>query len=134
MNLDGLSVFQLMGQKMNWLATRQTLISQNVANADTPGYAPVDLKPFNFKAHLELAEALPIARTNSGHLMPGGVSRIPVTTSGEVIETQPDGNAVSIEDQMTKAADTGAEYQMILNLYRKQVGFIKTALGRGGSA
>ena len=49
-------------------------------------------------------------------------------------ETVPSGNAVSLEEQMMKVADTAGQYQLITNLYRKQIGMIKTALGRGDTS
>ena len=39
-------------------------------------------------------------------------------------------NAVNIEDQMAKSAATQADFQMMTNLYKMQVGMIKTAIGR----
>jgi flagellar basal-body rod protein FlgB len=47
------------------------------------------------------------------------------------VEMSPDKNAVDIETQMVKMAQTQADFQLISSLYRKQVGLIKTALGRG---
>lgn len=135
MDLTSLTVFDQMQQKMHWLSVRQAVLSQNVANADTPGYVPSDLKPFTFSQHLELAEALPMTITNVSHVLPGSSSMSPISTKDAVaVETNPAGNKVSLEDQLTKVADTGMEYQMLTNLYRKQVSMMKTAIGRGGSA
>ncbi len=135
MDLTSLTVFDQMQQKMHWLSVRQAVLSQNVANADTPGYVPSDLKPFTFGQHLELAKALPMTITNVSHVMPGGASMLPISIKDAVaVETNPAGNKVSLEDQLTKVADTGMEYQMLTNLYRKQVSMMKTAIGRGGSA
>ena len=44
-----------------------------------------------------------------------------------------DGNSVIMEEQMTKVADTGMTYQLVTNLYRKHVGLMRTAIGRGGA-
>jgi hypothetical protein len=33
---------------------------------------------------------------------------------------------------MIKVSKTGIDYQFAINLYRKQIGMIKTALGRSG--
>lgn len=130
MDISGLGLFRQMEQKMHWLSARQTVLSENVANADTPGYRPRDLKPF------ELASGtLALAQTNAGHLTGSNASRTPVAVRDtSIIETSPDGNQVSLEDQLTKVADTGMDYQMLTNLYRKQISMFKTALGRGTSA
>jgi flagellar basal-body rod protein FlgB len=134
MNLEGLGLFHLMGGKMGWLSARQTVLSQNVANADTPGFVAKDLKPFTFKTALQTAGSLAVARTDSQHLTGLKSNSLAGTVDSERFETRPDGNAVSLEDQLGKVADTGTEYQMVVNLYRKQIGLIKTAIGRGGNS
>jgi flagellar basal-body rod protein FlgB len=44
-------------------------------------------------------------------------------------EVSPDGNGVVLEQQMTSLAQTQADYQMATELYRKQIGMLKTAIG-----
>ena len=39
----------MLRERMTWLNQRQDLLSQNVANADTPGYVARDLKPLEFR-------------------------------------------------------------------------------------
>ena len=48
MTIENIGLFQAMSAKMNYLAERQKVISQNVANADTPGYTSQDLKKVDF--------------------------------------------------------------------------------------
>ena len=43
------------------------------------------------------------------------------------------GNSVVLEEEMLKIADTQMDHNMTANLYRKQIGMIKTALGRGSA-
>lgn len=135
MDLQGLALFRQLEQKIHWLSARQSVLAENIANANTPGYRSRDLKPFSFAQHLELGEALPMQVTRVGHMGGGtGASPIPVTQRDRfAVETSPDGNQVSLEDQLAKVGETGMEYQMITNLYRKHVGMIKTAIGRGGN-
>ena len=44
-----------MRERMTWLNQRQDLLSQNVANADTPGYVAHDLKALDFAQQLRHA-------------------------------------------------------------------------------
>ena len=37
-------LFDLISAKTAWLGQRQALLGQNVANADTPGFRPRDLR------------------------------------------------------------------------------------------
>lgn len=136
MDLQSLSLFQSMTQKMKWDSARHTVISQNIANADTPNYTPKDLKPFALKSEsLELAAPLPMVLTSTRHLLAGGSSTIPIEEkSKNYYETAPDGNKVSLEEQTTKLADTAIDYQTMTNLYRKHISMLKMAAGRSGAA
>ena len=49
MDLKKLTLFRMMSDRMDWLTQRQQVLSQNVANADTPQYGARDLKPIDFK-------------------------------------------------------------------------------------
>src|SRR5262249_59309213 len=47
MDISGLGLFRMITQQLHWLGQRQDVLSQNVANADTPGYQARDLKPLS---------------------------------------------------------------------------------------
>jgi len=46
---------------------------------------------------------------------------------------KPDGNNVTLEDQLLKMGQVQTDFATMTNLYRKQMSLMKTALGRGGS-
>ena len=48
MELKSMTLFQAVKKRMDWLAQRQEVLSQNIANADTPKYRARDLKSYNF--------------------------------------------------------------------------------------
>ena len=134
--MDGrLSIFEVIARRMDWLGQRQTVLAQNVANADTPGYEPQDMKdgPFGRLLARKLAPVAP-ASTHPSHLQ----GQAPVPRPGESedqrdrFETAPSGNAVVLEEQLVKVAETQMAYQTMTNLYRKHLGMIRTSLGRGG--
>ena len=121
-------------QALDVRAYRQELLSSNIANADTPGYVAMDLKPLSFREGLAKAAKVTMARSDAAHLSGGQVQAAAFRPVEEKkpYEASPTGNGVVIEEQMVKLAETQMDYQMITNLYRKQVGMIKTALGRTG--
>ncbi|CAK0755052.1 Flagellar basal body rod protein FlgB [uncultured Gammaproteobacteria bacterium] len=133
MNLTSLNLFKLAARKMDWLAQRQEVLAENVANVDTPKYKPYDLKPFDFKTALAQTHHLQLNQTNGAHLS----SRRDESGPGKVekdrhsYETKPDGNAVVIEEQMIKVSGTTQDFNLITNLYKKHVGLIRQALSRG---
>jgi flagellar basal-body rod protein FlgB len=113
--------------KMNWLVQRQSVIAENIANADTPDYRAKDLAPFSFKNTLK--KLMP-AKTDSNHLSlvsSGSDTREAAERTG--FEVKPDGNGVSREHQITKASSTASDYQLAANIYQKTLTLIKTAIG-----
>lgn len=136
MDYTDLPLLKMMTKKMSWLSRRTEVISQNVANADTPGYGARDLKPVSFaeivRKQLRTEEMAPV-RTDERHL----VSLKPVMpfqseAAPDRYESALDGNDVSIEQQLTKLGETHMDYQMTLNLYKKQMDMFRTALTRPG--
>jgi flagellar basal-body rod protein FlgB len=134
MDFNKIPLFSAMSRRMTWLGQRQELLAQNIANADTPGYTAQDLKPQNFSDVLKTSIGAPLqmASTAGGHI--GGVK----DNGKGRMEKSPDpekllsGNAVTLEDQMMKTAQTAMDFQLTTNLYKKHISMIKTALGRGG--
>ncbi len=132
MDLRSIPLFQRIIDRMAWLGQRQEVLAQNIANADTPGYAPRDLKPLAFREALGQTLALKPVATDAGHFganAPGGAQRAALI-DGTSHEFSPNGNSVGIEDELMKVAETQMEYQMAANLYRKHLDMIRTALGR----
>lgn len=124
----------MLKRQMGWLSQRQSVLSQNVANADTPDYTPSDLKPIDFEKELRTSAApvgngLAMTRTNPMHMdmrRQSTIGQIKVRDK----ETDPTGNSVSLEEEMIKVADTQAKYQAASNLYAKTLTMMKTALGK----
>ena len=131
MDMGQIPLFSLLTQRMQWLSSRQALLSQNVANADTPNYIARDLKPVDFgKIIANEASATSLSLTDARH--------IPVNARGSTPYDQedafgeggtPTGNVVSLEQEMIKLSDTQIQYQTATNLYTKAVNMFRTALG-----
>ncbi|BAI71844.1 flagellar basal-body rod protein [Azospirillum sp. B510] len=133
MDLGNLGIFKLMSRKMDWLTQRQEVLSQNIANADTPEYKGRDLKPFSFRDALSDNRRLTPVATSAGHLAgtrgAGGMAQEQKVR--DPYETAPDGNNVVLEDQMMRMSQSSMDYQTITNLYKKQVAMIKSAIRSG---
>ena len=52
MELDKLSLFSVIKRRLAWLGHRQEVLAQNIANADTPKYKPMDLTQQSFRKML----------------------------------------------------------------------------------
>ena len=134
MDPTDLTAFRVMKQRLQWLGQRQEVLSHNVANADTPKYRPSDLQPFTFRMAMGQEGKMRPVTTQTGHLTGTSVrggQDVPSRSDRNFYETAPDGNQVVVEQQMLKIADTGVNYQLVTNLYRRQIGMFKMVLGRG---
>jgi flagellar basal-body rod protein FlgB len=136
MDLNKLPLFSMISQRMNWLGERQKVLAQNIANADTPNYAPRDLKEVDFRKLVSSGGSsakLQPAATDEKHMggAGGGGTKANVVKP-KPAETTVSGNSVTLETELMKIADTGMDYQLVTNLYRKQLGLFRAVLGRGG--
>ena len=126
MELSSTDLFGLAERKLDWLQNRQRVLAQNVANADTPNYQARDERPFS--STLSALEVTPV-QTDAMHLAGGGTD--PGTFEIQSSGRSPDGNAVSVEAEMTKVAETDNQQRFVTNLYGKYMAMFNTALGKG---
>lgn len=137
MKLSGLPLFAALTERFAWLADRQEVLAQNVANADTPDYRPLDLEPSRFAEMVAgTGGGLMMATTAAGHLgggAPGGEGTFKVIEAARQGEVNTVGNAVVLEEELAQVAKTASDYALTANIYRKHVDLVKLALGRGSA-
>ena len=141
--IGDIPLLSMMKQRLHWLSDRQQVLSENVANANTPGYQAKDLKKLDFGAMVSGSGPMlaPVA-TNAKHIGTpvvgsgtGAGMSFGNARGGEVIkqsdfETSPTGNSVTLEDQMVKVAKNQMDYEEVTTLYTKSMGLIRLAIGR----
>ena len=126
MDIQQIPLFSLLSNRMSWLSARQSVLAENVSNADTPNYIARDLRPLDFAGIMRDQEfTLKPAATSANHIAPRTGFR-PEEAEGE--GGTPNGK-VAIEQEMIKLSDTQIHYQTATNLYQKAVGMFRTALG-----
>lgn len=135
-------LFDGMGRAMKSMAERQRVIAENVANSETPGYKARTVEAPDFSSlvdgqsgssgtphvahpHVELSSSM----TALGATAPQAGGRI--VLDGNTSETKPDGNDVTLEDQLLSLGQVQQDYAAMTNLYRKQMALMKTAVGKG---
>ena len=131
MDLVDSPFFNLLRTRLGQLSERQQLIAENIANASTPGYRPRDLDTTAFEQMLAQqgqGGGLAMARTSPMHLMPGGGNVDAKIITRDDSETTIDGNAVVLEDQMSRAADTRMQFETGLALYQKGLSLLRLAI------
>lgn len=115
MNNSSLNIFQLASRRLHWLSARQSVISENIANADTAGFKAREVQSFD--SYLDKAarkNALPVPE---------------ILEQADSWSSTLSGNNVVLEEQTIKATDTAAQYRMATNLYRKAYQMLLAAAG-----
>jgi flagellar basal-body rod protein FlgB len=127
MDPTGNPLFALAERRLAWADRRQSVLAQNVANADTPGYQPRDVAPF--MAALQTA-AITLAGADGASL--AGTASEGLLGASKPSGREPDGNAVSLDQELTKIADTDTTQSLVTAIYKSYLGLFRTALGQGG--
>lgn len=122
---ENLSLFQTAYGLARHAGARQATIAMNIANADTP----------NFRARGVDDFATSFARTNggmrstrSGHLGAGQDARI--STFERANEAAPNGNTVSLEEEMVASVTAQKEHSRAMAIYRHGLTLMRAPLGR----
>jgi len=133
MGLMNMPVFTAITDKMRWHQTRQGLLAENVANAETPGYRGRDLAQYDFADRTAGFSAASVT-TSATQPMHFSVASSEGGAFGAQrmanFEITPEGNGVSLEDEMMKVTTNLMDYQAATSLYQKSIKILKTAMGR----
>ncbi len=134
MSLKGTALMGMVTDKMSWLTQRQRVLSQNVANTNTPDYVAKDLRALDFRESLRSTRRnVPLSQTNPMHVTASTAKDdYRVDRNRTPYEISPDGNRVVLEEQMFKLNETQNDYQLATRLFRKYGQMYKIALGRPG--
>ncbi len=120
---------QSLEKALNATAARQNVISQNIANVDTPFYKA---KEVVFKHELEKAVAIQAKKTHKRH-----IDFKYHTTSDYIIQTKNNtvmnnnGNNVDIDKEMSLLAENQILYNALIERLNGKFNTIKTVV-RGG--
>lgn len=135
MNLAEIPLFSMLKGRFGHLGERQRLISQNVANSDTPGYTPTDVQAYSFRAQMQSQSVTTQAVTQAGHMAPAArPSATFRAVQAKDSETTLDGNSVVLEEEMMKMAEARMNYDAAISFYQKSLGMLRMASrapGRG---
>lgn len=115
-----LPLFKVYGAMARHAAETQKVSATNIARASEPGYKAVDVESFtDFIARTELGE------TQSGAA--ASVKKFEASTPAA-----PNGNTVSLEQEVMRSAGAVSQHDMALTVYTKTLEMMRTAIGRRG--
>lgn len=141
MSMMNIPLFDALGAKMSYLDRKNTVIAENIANADMPGYRAKKVSDVNFGKVLDKViqrddakvkvDPVTMMTTNPRHLpLPGVDANAKTMQARMTYEVAPNNNSVIIEEQMVQANGVQMDYNLMTNLMRKNLGMYYTALGR----
>lgn len=105
--------------------SREQAISANMANIDTPGYHTRDI---NFDGELKKAMSVDFSQSGDGT---ASVELHPVVREVQGLMERPDGNNVSLDREGLLMSATQLQYQLGIQLIKRQFHQILSAINGG---
>lgn len=110
---------------LDYHVQRHGVLSSNLANADTPGFIPQDIK---FSESLQTPN---METTSAMHL--SGTSPTLFAARPMDVEPHTDGSGVEIEQAMAQVAANRLRYEEGIEITRRRLGMLRYAATNGGS-
>lgn len=126
--------------------TRQALVTENIANADTSKFRARDVKPFAevyqgpgaSERRIESAgspfQPAATRRGHSGYAPEGAQGAAGYAAAAyethRIEADSTNGNSVSLEDQMARGAEAKMSHEMALGVLKKSMDLIRMTIGR----
>ncbi|QDY70158.1 FlgB family protein [Qingshengfaniella alkalisoli] len=124
---QGLEIFRLASGLASHASARQSAITRNIANADTNGYVSKDLRPFSQLAESDRGR---LKSTRDGHIGAGKGMADGQILVPSALDAAPNGNQVSLENEMIKASEARQSHQLALSVYRSGLDMLRASIGR----
>lgn len=108
--MESIQLFELASRQAEWLSTRQSLISGNIANANTPGFRAKDVAAFD--TVLQNTQ-LPMRSTNPLHFTDSPTEAYVVEPKvDEGSAAQLSGNSVDMSEELMKQGSIKRDYDL----------------------
>lgn len=124
---DNLEIFRSAGSMARLAATRQSVVAQNIANADTPGYKARDVAAFTPNVD---DGASKMRATRSHHLEAGSQTTAASIILGDQSGLSPNGNSVSLEMETFKSIEAERQHSRAMTIYKSSLDILRASLGR----
>jgi len=123
MDIRNIGVVDLSIKRLDYLERQQSITARNVANADTPGYRALRMKPFS-EVLSSSSKAYAPVRTHPMHLSGTSKTAEAGVVADRAAPMSPNGNNVVLEEQMATAAENAANHNLATSVYKKAVSLI----------
>ncbi len=122
--IENINILKMASAMARYAAQRHQQLSENVANADTSNYRAKDLEPFGdayARLDRKASDSKDPFSSNAESAFAARIIDIPGVDS-------PNGNNVSLEDQMMRSIEAQQDHQTATLLYKKTVGILRMTL------
>lgn len=114
---ENLDIFKMSSAMATHAGQKQAVVAQNVANSDTPGYVARDTPDFKASFHSS-ADPSQQRATRSAHLNGVLITAAKFGMMEPELEATPNGNRVSLEEEMLKSVDAKRQHDRALAIYK----------------
>ena len=124
---QSLDIFKSSAEMARHAGARQAITAANMANADTPGYRAMQMAPFAEIHQNQTPASLRATRHNHVQSSPAGMA---VEATQSDAEPAPNGNSVSLEQEMINAVEIQREHSRALAIYKHSLDILRMSVGR----
>ncbi|MBO0660952.1 flagellar basal body protein [Jiella sp. MQZ9-1] len=114
--MDNAYLFGIASQRNAWLTARQTVVAENVANANTPGYKTKEIAPF--EDVMKDVGLRMTASTDSALSFGTGLSEGIARTGQEDWSVKTSDKSVTLEKEMLKGGEISRDYSLNSQIMR----------------
>ncbi len=125
---NSLELFQTATAMARHAGSRQAVVARNIANADTPGFRAQHIAPF--KESYDTQSTHQLRATRSGHITHEPMMSVARSIADRGTEPSPNGNTVSLEQELLNSVAVSREHSRALAIYRHTMTVLRTTLGR----
>lgn len=124
---SNLAVFQTSSAMAAHAGERQSVIAQNIANADTPSYKARDIADFT---RILRQSGDGMVATRQGHIRGDAPDTRARESRDSEAPSDPNRNTVSLEIEMMKSVDVKRQHDRALAIYRSAMNVLRASVSR----
>ena len=125
--LEKISIFKAAYAMARHAGARQAVLSQNMANADTPDYQARDLVPFSL-ATTGQNKSTDMIATRASHLSGAGMDTALQLTEARDRSADPNKNNVSLQEEMLNAVEAKRQHDRAIAIYKSGLTVLRSSL------
>lgn len=124
--------FEFLTRALDYRSANQSVIAGNMANIDTPGYQPKELR-FDQALEQAVGRNLKLKTTNPGHLPSSSQGKVHDFTVVDRETGTTDSDQPNLDQEMSKMMKNNLLYEASARLMAKKIQALRTVISQGRS-